>query len=378
MQKENKNRSVMILTGEASGDVHGAHLIKELRKKDDSLDIFGIGGENLEREGVEIIFNSSLLAVIGIVEVLAKLPTVLKALSVAKKALKERKPDLLILIDYPEFNLNVAKRAKKLGIKVLYYITPQVWAWRTGRVKKIKQIVDHMAVILPFEKKFFTEYDIPTTYVGHPLLDGNEKIVVNDPKADKTIIGLLPGSRDGEIRKILPVLLETAEVLKNKIENVQFVIPLAKSVNLELFNSVINEYKDKVDFIIEEDGVDKVFKGCKLVVATSGTVTTEAAIANVPMIIVYITSPLTYYIGKKLSHVDHVGLTNIIAGKEIVPELLQENVNPSKISELVTDLIDNPEKISEMKNELKRVKNLLGGSGASEKTAGVAINLLNQ
>ncbi len=377
MQKEKKNRSVMILTGEASGDVHGAHLIKELRKKDDSLDIFGIGGENLEREGVEIIFNSSLLAVIGIVEVLAKLPTVLKALSIAKKALKERKPDLLILIDYPEFNLNVAKRAKKLGIKVLYYITPQVWAWRTGRVKKIKQIVDHMAVILPFEEKFFTDYDIPTTYVGHPLLDGNEKIVVNDPKTDKTIIGLLPGSRDGEIRKILPVLLETAEVLKKKIENVQFVIPLAKSVNLELFNSVINEYKDKVDFIIEEDGVDKVFKDCKLVVATSGTVTTEAAIANVPMIIVYITSPFTYYVGKKLSHVDHVGLTNIIAGKEIVPELLQEDVNPSKISELVTDLIDNPEKISEMKNELKRVKDLLGGSGASEKTAGVALKLLS-
>ena len=195
--QEIMKKSVMILTGEASGDLHGAHLVKELKKKNNSLEMFGIGGEHMQKEGVEIIFSSSELAVIGIVEVLAKLPTVLKALGVAKKALKERKPDILIIIDYPEFNLNVAKRAKKLGIKVLYYITPQVWAWRTGRVKKIKEIVDHMAVILPFEEKFFTDYDIPTTYVGHPLLDHNERIVANEPKdIENPIIGLLPGSRD--------------------------------------------------------------------------------------------------------------------------------------------------------------------------------------
>lgn len=373
---QEKSKSVMILTGEASGDLHGANLVKEIKKKNDNLTLFGIGDQHLEKQGVDIIFRSSMLAVIGIVEVLAKLPTVLKALGVAKKALKERKPDLLIIIDYPEFNLNVAKRAKKLGVKVLYYITPQVWAWRTGRVKKIKKIVDHMAVILPFEKKFFTEYDIPTTYVGHPLLDRNEKIVTNDPKEGKTIIGLLPGSRDGEIAKILPVLLESAKILQDKLKDPEFVIPLAKSVNLELFNSITSSFKDEVDFKIEKEGVHKVFEDCTLVVATSGTVTTEAAIANVPMIIVYITSPFTYFIGKKLAHVENIGLTNIIAGKEIVPELLQEDVNPEKISEMVKDYVENPEKIEDMKKELLRVKELLGGAGASEKTAEVVLSLL--
>ncbi len=372
----NRMKSVMIITGEASGDQHGAHLISELKKKDNSLYIFGIGGNNLKAQGVDIIFDSSLLSVVGLVEVLSKLPIILKGMRVAKTQLEKKMPELLILVDFPDFNLNIAKKAKKLNIKVLYYISPQIWAWRTGRVKTIKKLVNHMAVILPFEEKFYLEHSVPATYVGHPLLDVKERVVNKPEDNGFTVIGLLPGSRNSEISKTLSVLLEAAIILNKKMKHLKFIIPLAKSVDYDLFEKITTPFRNRIDFQVEENGVENVFKKSTLVIATSGTVTMEAAIANVPMIIIYILAPITSIIGKMLIHVKAIGLPNLIAGKKIIPELIQNDANPEKISQTVFQILTTPKILIKMKKELQKVEGILGSKGASEKTAQIAIDLL--
>jgi len=366
----------MIITGEASGDQHGAHLISELKKKDNSLYVFGIGGNNLKAQGVDIIFDSSLLSVVGLVEVLSKLPIILKGMRVAKTQLEKKMPELLILVDFPDFNLNIAKKAKKLNIKVLYYISPQIWAWRTGRVKTIKKLVNHMAVILPFEEKFYLEHSVPATYVGHPLLDVKERVVNNPDNNGFKVIGLLPGSRNSEISKTLSVLLEAAIILNKKMKHLKFIIPLAKSVDYDLFEKITTPFRNRIDFQVEENGVENVFKKSTLVIATSGTVTMEAAIANVPMIIIYILAPITSIIGKMLIHVKAIGLPNLIAGKKIIPELIQNDANPEKISQTVFQILTTPKILIKMKKELQKVEGILGSKGASEKTAQIAIDLL--
>jgi len=234
-----------------------------------------------------------------------------------------------------------------------------------------------MAVTLPFEEKFYRAYNVPVSYVGHPLLDVTQRAVNSPKERDHKIVGLLPGSRDSEITKMLPILLETAIILSEKMEHLKFIIPLAKSVDRQLFEKITAEFKTRIDFQIEEDGVENVFNDSTLVIATSGTVTTEAAIANVPMIIVYITSPVTFYIGKKLIHVKNIGLANLIAGKQIVPELIQDDANPEKISQTAFDIINCPETLMKMKEELRKVEIILGRKGASKKTAGIAIKLLS-
>lgn len=372
----NRMKSVMIITGEASGDQHGAHLISELKKKDNSLYVFGIGGNNLKAQGVDIIFDSSLLSVVGLVEVLSKLPIILKGMRVAKTQLEKKMPELLILVDFPDFNLNIAKKAKKLNIKVLYYISPQIWAWRTGRVKTIKKLVNHMAVILPFEEKFYLEHSVPATYVGHPLLDVKERVVNKPEDNGFKVIGLLPGSRNSEISKTLSVLLEAAIILNKKMKHLKFIIPLAKSVDYDLFEKITTPFRNRIDFQVEENGVENVFKKSTLVIATSGTVTMEAAIANVPMIIIYILAPITSIIGKMLIHVKAIGLPNLIAGKKIIPELIQNDANPEKISQTVFQILTTPKILIKMKKELQKVEGILGSKGASEKTAQIAIDLL--
>jgi len=235
---------VAIIAGEASGDQHGAKLIKAMQKKNPALFFCGIGGPALRQAGVRILVDAAELTVVGITEVFAKLPGILKGMGTIKKLLKSLKPELLILIDFPDFNLHVAATAKKLGIPVLYYISPQIWAWRQGRVKRIGRLVDHMAVILPFEQQFYREHNVPATFVGHPLLEGplpaSDEILATGGQG-QTTIGLVPGSRDNEISRHLPVMLDTADILKDRLKHAIFIISHAPSVERNQIEAIVAE-----------------------------------------------------------------------------------------------------------------------------------------
>jgi len=306
----------------------------------------------------------------------SKIFSLIKGLTGANRLLKNLKPGLLILIDFPDFNLKIAANAKKLGIPVLYYISPQVWAWRQGRVKKIKELVNHLAVILPFEEEFFKKHGVPVSYVGHPLLDGGLSPVELKEKEDApVVVGLLPGSRDGEVARHLPVMLEAASLIVKKMNRIKIAVSLAPTVERGYVERIIGKH-GAYDYEIVSGGADKILKMCSLVVAASGTVTLEAAIAGVPMVIIYKVSPVSYRLGRAMIKVPNICLVNLIAGREIVPELIQNEATPDKIADKVLSIIGDSDKIESMRNELIGIRNLLGGPGASGRVADIAISML--
>ena len=378
MKKPINKKSVMIIAGEASGDIHGSRLVRAMKEKNSALFFSGIGGRDLRKEGVKTLVNSEELSVVGITEVFSKLIVILKAISMVKKSLKSMRPDLLILIDFPDFNLRIAGAAKKLNIPVLYYISPQIWAWRQGRVNKIGKLVDHMAVILPFEKQFYKKHNIPVTFVGHPLLD-NSRIFdksLNKTTDNESVMGLLPGSRDGEIARHLPVMLEAARLISEQKKKIKFIVSVASSAKKKYIEHIIKKYKKTIDLDIVTDTVDKIFKQCGLVVAASGTVTLEAAISVTPMIIIYKVSPISYWLGKIMIKINNIGLVNLIAGREIVPELVQNKASPENIADKALAILNDSQGLEKLRNELCGIRDLLGGPGASERVADIALSML--
>lgn len=377
-----QRKSVVMVAGEASGDLHGSHLIQALRKKYGEVDICGMGGRAMRNNGAKILVDSDSLAVVGITEVLAKLSEVLGAMSLLKKTLAEQRPDLLVLIDYPEFNLHLANTAKKLGIPVLYYISPQLWAWRSGRVKKIKKRVDHMAVILPFEADFYERNGMPVTFVGHPLMDSAIASTPPRPPAlpekEEVIIGLLPGSRTGEITSLLPKMLAAGALLEKQLgSRVRFLLSCAPSIKEEFIHSFL-EGQELSSIEVTDMPVRELFPKCHLAIVASGTVTLEAAICTTPTIITYMVSPLSYRLGRALIKVDHIGLVNLIAEKRIIPELVQHQVTPRAICETAATLLADPDAYRTMCEELAVVKERLGAPGASDKVADIAQSLMDR
>jgi len=372
---------VTILAGEASGDQHGAKLVSAMQKKTPSLFFCGMGGEALKRAGVRIVVEASKLTVVGITEVFVKIPAILKGMAKIKKLFISLKPDLLILIDFPDFNLHIAAAAKKLDIPVLYYISPQIWAWRQGRAKRISQLVDHMAVILPFEQRFYKEYNVPVTFVGHPLLDTDlppaEAVLKTDPNVP-TVIGLLPGSRDIEIIRHLPVMLDSADILTERLEQVTFIVSHAPSVEHKRIQAVIEGHHLRAKVEVISDGVEKVLERCDAIVAASGTVTLQAAIYGTPMVIIYKVSPLSAWLGKILIRVPNIGLVNLVAGRELVPELLQENATGDNIAHAIQKMLKDEEEYYHLKHQLIALRGLLGGGGASERVADIALEMLTR
>lgn len=378
--QETDTQCVMIIAGEASGDVHGARLVKAMKARNPNLYFYGIGGQAMEKEGVRIVVDAKELSVVGITEILERAGTLMHGVMFSREILRQIKPDLLILIDFPEFNMMVAKTARSLGIKILYYISPQIWAWRQGRVKTIKKLVDRIAVILPFEKEFYDAHNVPVTYVGHPLLDHEGADKEPTAKRNPNLIGLLPGSRNREVAGLLPAMLEAALIMREQRPGLQFVLPMAPTVDPSLVEDIMGKILKEDDFCVEvrQGQAREVMEQSQLVIAASGTVTLEAALALAPTVIIYRVSPLSYLVGKAMLKVDYVGLANLIGKKEIMPELIQDKANPENIAAKSLEILLNPRKLSEIYRDLKEVRKLLGGPGASDKAASLALELLGE
>lgn len=396
MHKQNKR--VLIVSGEASGDMYAAHLITEMLRLDPSLYFFGMGGDNMRLVGADILVDAKDLAVVGIVEVLSKFNMIYAALKKVKTIFKKNPPDLVILIDYPGFNLRVAKMAKQAGVKVLYYISPQIWAWRKNRIHNLKKYVDWMAVILPFEARIYEQAQIPVTFVGHPIveqvlpqtlqyyhppLDGHAKPDAHPPDlqddiqmpGDNKTICLMPGSRSGEIKHLLPVILESAKRLKKLYPSLQFLLPLAPTILLAEITPDLNHYPELNIKIIQNQTYEAIQKS-DAVIVTSGTATLEIALLGIPMVIIYKLAPLSYFILKKLAKINYIGLCNIIAEKSIVPELIQDDVNPERVAHEIKRFLEDAEYRQQTEKNLAAMKMKLGNGGASKKVAGLAMELL--
>lgn len=378
----------MIVSGEASGDMHGARLVRAMRDLSPELCFCGMGGTELRAAGVEILYDAHKLAVVGITEVISHLGDILAARRALIRRMREGRPALLILIDYPDFNLLLAAKARKLGIPIFYYISPQVWAWRKGRTGKIGRLTDRIAVILPFEKEFYDGYGIKVDFVGHPLVDG---VRTSMKKADflrqhhipenNTLIGLLPGSRSKEIRNLLPDFLQAAALLADRVKKeCTFLLPRAASIPEALLREHgVSEFHNRLDIrVISENRYD-LMAACDAVVAASGTVTLELALLNVPAVVTYRVSPRTYRIGRLLvRNVKYFSLVNLIGDKKIIPELLQDEVTPERIAgELAQMLTDGPARQNILAG-LAEVRHRLGGPGASERAAKIALECMQR
>jgi len=380
--EDKKIKTVMIVAGESSGDMHGASLVREMLKIDPSLIFYGMGGNKMQEAGVKLIVNAAETAVVGLTEVISKLGTLFRTIRQMRKSLDEMKPELVILIDYPDFNLNfVAPAAKKRNIKIFYYISPQVWAWRKSRINKIKRLVSKMAVILPFEVNTYAAKGFMVDYVGHPLLDlvkpayaKQESQKIFNLDVSKTTIGLLPGSRHSEVVKLLPEMLRAAEILTQKIQTVQFVLPLADTLEKKTVDDIVSGFAITVK-VISGQTYD-VISCCDLAIVASGTATLETALLNVPMVIIYKISPLSYFVGKLIVDVQNIGLANIIAGKTVVPELIQEDANGNRIASEAMAILNDEERKQEIIKELSAIRSKLGDPGAARKTARLAYDML--
>ncbi len=383
---EGNNNEIVIIAGETSGDMHGARLVTEMLNLRPNLNFRGVGGSYLRQAGVDIMFPAEELAVVGIAEVLSQLKVIRRALKGIGQYLRRRPPALLILIDFPDFNLILAAKAKKLAIPVFYYISPQVWAWRQGRVKTIAQRVTKLAVILPFEKEFFQRRGMQDVeFVGHPLVDQvnpPSRQAITDFRArhhitpGKRLIGLLPGSRRKEIRAMLPIFLETAALLKKRHRDIIFLLPLAPSLKQADIAPLIEGTNLPLKIITEERYL--LMAASDLVMAASGTVTLELTILGTPMVVCYRLSALTYFLGHRLIKSAFASLVNLVAGREIVKELLQKEFTAPNLLKAVEDIWPGGIGNQRMRKELAEVVVSLGQQGASAKAASLAIATMDE
>ncbi len=381
---EEEPRRILIVAGEASGDLHGSNLVRALKRYDPEITVSGIGGTHMKQAGVEILVPASEMAVVGLTEVLFRLGVILKARQKIKNMLKSiPSPDLLILIDYPDFNIHLASLAKRWKIPVLYYISPQVWAWRKGRINKLAKRVDRMAVILPFEEDLYRKKGVNVTYVGHPLLDAipehsskEDAIGRLDLQNASPVIGLLPGSRQEEIENTLPLMVKAVEIISSRYSQLECLLPVAPTVSVDLVQSFLAD--SNIVIHISDLDIYSTLRACDLALVASGTATLETAIMGVPMIVVYSVSPVTYWIGKKLVNVPYISLVNLVAERQIVPELVQDAFNPEKLAEEAFRILENRQEREDMIRNLKVVKDRLGEGGASERTARLAIEMMGR
>jgi lipid-A-disaccharide synthase len=373
------SRKIMVVAGEASGDKHGAALVDSLRKlyPDTSFEIFGSGGDEMRAAGVETLVDARATAVIGIPEIARALGRLYGAYRTLIEAARARRPDAVVLIDWPDFNMRLARRLRREGFKIVYYISPQVWAWRRYRVRALRRDVERMLVILPFEEEFYKESGIEVEYVGHPLAEAvavtstrDEFIGRHGLDRSRPIIALLPGSRHKEIHYHLPAMLDAARRLRNADSgDPQFVVPLASTVDRDQIKAIMNQAgrEAAAGVTLIERGTYDALGHAQIAVVASGTATVEAALIGTPMVIIYRASELNWRLIRPLIHLDTFGMVNLIAAKRVVPELIQHDVTGEKIAREVTRILSDPAGLARMREDLRQVSERLkagGGSGA--------------
>ena len=381
--------NILVIAGEASGDRHGARLVAEIRRMLPQAQLQGIGGEAMAAQGVSLLARAEDLAVVGLTEVAGRLPAVIQALREVNQVLREKRPALTILIDFPDFNFLVVRLAKWRGVPVMYYISPQVWAWRRHRVRTIARYVDRMVVIFPFEEEFYRERGVPVTFVGHPLKETLPELPSRDIllqewglDPERLTLALLPGSRGSEIERHLPLMLAAAQLVSEALPEVQFILPLASTAPRGLVEGMIKEAWEDVPspgppLKIIPGQAYAALAAAHLAVVASGTVTVEAALAGTPTVIMYRLAPLTFQMAKLLIQVDHIGMANLLAGEGLFPELIQEDCTPASLAREVLRWIREPERLAQLRPGLARVMERLGPPGASRRAAEVAQEVIN-
>ncbi len=366
----------MIIAGEASGDLHGAHVVRALKQADPECTIYGIGGDKMQAEGMELVFHCRELSFMGFLEVIQHLPLIRSVERTLGALLAVRRPDVVLLIDYPGFNLRFARAVKRAGIRVVYYISPQVWAWNRGRVKKMKALVDRMLVVFPFELPIYQEEGIPAEFVGHPLLEeitepqGRAEFIKRyELDADRPILGLFPGSRRQEIERLFPVMIGAARKL-HASHGVQTVVGVSSVLDHEFVRSFL---RDDFPVRLVQHATHDCMKNADVAIVTSGTATLETGVFQTPMLVVYKTSNLTYMIGRLLVRIKNIGLVNIVAGRTVVPEILQWSVTPERLATEAARLFDDRARRERIAGELAVVRERLGSPGASRRVAEVVL-----
>ncbi len=377
----NQAKRIMLVVGEASGDLYGAQLVNHLYRQNPSLDIYGVAGENLKREGIRVLFDVARLAGMGLAELVGNLRSLWNAYWLLRKSLRDQRPDLLILIDFPEFNLRLARLAHRWEIPVLYYISPQVWAWRKGRTRKIARWVSRVAVVFPFEVPLYEREGARVTFVGHPLLDvvhcsESRDITLKRHGLDPTkqTIVMLPGSRRREVEYLLPLMLRAATRLCTQRE-IQFVVLKASTVDREQLETLLS--MAPVPVVMVEMDAYNLMNASDMAWVASGTATLEAALLRKPMIVVYRLSRLTYALARLLVRVNYIGMVNIVAGARVVPELIQDDVTEDRICTETQRILTDPNLTRQIVKRLEDVRERLGSPGAPRRVAEMALSLIN-
>ncbi len=374
-------RHILIICGEASGDLNAANLILALKQKDPNIRISGAGGRKMKESGAEVFYDIENLSVIGLFDVLKKLPEFFRLKKIISQKIAREKPDAIILVDFSGFNLRLAKEINN-KIPVIYYISPQVWASRQGRIKTIKKYISKMIVLFKFEDDFYRKHGVKVDFIGHPLLDivkpsmdKKQFLSESGMVESKQIIALLPGSRVSEIKNILPVMLKSAVLINEKIPKIQFIIAKSANINIDIYNNFIRGYN--LDLKIIEGQTYDCLNCADFCLVASGTATLETAILQKPFVIIYKMSLLNYLLYRPQIKIPYIGMANIVASKMIVPEFIQFKAQPKKIAEQVLYFLTQPAELEKFKNSLAQIKTLLGSNNAASRAAEIILNFLS-
>ena len=375
------SRKILIISGEPSGDLHAANLVKDLKSLDPSLSFCGIGGDLSRRAGVDIVFDITKLALVGVIEVLRNLNVVKNARDAVLARIDAEKPDLAILVDYPGFNLRLAKELSKRSIPVAYYISPQIWAWGLERVHLIKKYVKKMIVLFRFEEELYKKYGVDAEFVGHPLLDIVKVTASRDEvfgkyglAKEKTTIAILPGSRMNELKVFMPILTASAQLIRDRLGKVQFIVSKRPDKGIELYESALKS--SGLDYRIVEGDLHNIVAASDFVISSSGTATLETTIIGTPYILMYKAHFLSYLLWNLVVVDRFFGIANIVAKREVAPEFLQYRATPRNIGGKAVELLTDPAKLTAMRAELRAVKDTLGAPGASLRAARAILPLL--
>lgn len=368
------NNNFLIVAGEASGDLHGSHLVEALKKLRPESRFFGMGGKKMRSEGVETFFDIERMGAVGAIEILEELPHYIKVYRRLAKEISSGRYTAAILVDYPTLNLRLARLCERANVPVFYFISPQIWAWRKGRIKQIRETVSRMFVVLPFEEKLYLQADVDAQFLGHPFAD---KVHPSIKKADalkefglnpdQKIIGLLPGSRKNEIQSLLRIMLEAAQKIKAGLGDCQFILPVADTIDPKLIHQQLNG--NPLNIRLVQDKTYDVINCCDFMIVASGSATLEAGILGCPMVIIYKLKAFTYFLARILINTEMIGLVNIVAEELVVPELIQGEATPDNIAKEALLHLNNPERLQQVRERLLKIRASLGEPGVMNRVA---------